>query len=94
MVLNIIEFSNYQVTKGGIVYNRYKKPTKRKWVGNNIYTKIYDINNKQRLVRVDKLVYQTYVQNPPYDYELEHIDGDEANCKLENLKYIPLNKED
>ncbi|WZP34465.1 HNH endonuclease [Enterococcus phage vB_Efm10_KEN22] len=94
MVFNIIEFSNYQVTKGGIVYNRHNKPTKRKWVGNHIYTKINDVNNKQRLVRVDKLVYQTYVQNPPYDYELEHIDGDEANCKLENLKYIPLNKKE
>lgn len=89
MVFNIIEFSNYQVTKGGIVYNKYNKPTRRKWVGNHIYTKINDVNNKQRLVRVDKLVYQTYIENPPNDYDLEHIDGNDANCKLENLKYIP-----
>lgn len=88
MVFNIIEFSNYEVTKGGIVYNRYHKPVRRKWVGNNIYTKIYDTNKKARTVRVDKLVYQTYVQNPPYNYDLEHIDGNNANCKLENLKYI------
>jgi hypothetical protein len=89
MVFNIIEFSNYEVTKGGIVYNRHNKPIRRKWIGNNIYTKIYDTNKKAHTVRVDKLVYQTYVQNPPYNYELEHIDGNQANCKLENLKYIP-----
>lgn len=94
MVFNITEFSNYEVTKGGIVYNRHHKPIRRKWIGNNIYTSIYDINKKKCLVRVDKLVYQTYVKNPPYDYELEHIDGDEANCNLENLKYIPLNKKE
>lgn len=93
MIFNIIEFSNYEVTKGGIVYNRYHKPIRRKWVGNNIYTTIYDTNKNARTVRVDKLVYQTYVQNPPYNYELEHIDGDAANCRLENLKYIsPKNK--
>lgn len=89
MVFNIIEFSNYEVTKGGIIYNRHHKPIRRKWLGNNIYTKIYDTNKKAHTVRVDKLVYQTYVQNPPYNYELEHIDGNQANCKLENLKYIP-----
>ena len=82
------------MTKGGIVYNRHHKPIRLKWIGNNIYTCIYYINKKKRFVRVDKLVYQTYVQNPPYDYELEHINGDEANCNLENLKHIPLNKKE
>ena len=93
MVFNIIKFSNYEVTKGGIVYNRYHKSVRRKWVGNHIHVTLNDTNKKARTVRVDKLVYQTYVQNPPYKYELEHIDGDEANCRLENLKYIsPKNK--
>lgn len=92
MVFNIIEFSNYEVTKGGIVYNRYHKPVRRKWLGDHIYVTLNDTNKKIRTVRVDKLVYQTYVQNPPYKYDLEHIDGNDANCKLENLKYI--NKEE
>lgn len=94
MVFNIIDFSNYEVTKGGIVYNRYHKPVRRKWLGDHIYVTLNDTNNKIRTVRVDKLVYQTYIENPPYDYELEHIDGNQANCKLENLKYININKED
>lgn len=94
MVFNIIEFSNYEVTKGGIVYNRYHKPVRRKWLGDHIYVTLNDTNNKIRTVRVDKLVYQTYIENPQHDYELEHIDGNQANCKLENLKYININKED
>lgn len=93
MCFNIIEFSNYNVTKGGIVYNRYRKPVRRKWSGSHIYVTLNDTHKNTRMVRVDKLVYQTYVQNPPYEYELKHIDGDDANCKLENLKYVPLNKE-
>lgn len=88
MVFNIIEFSNYEVTKGGIVYNRYHRRVKRRWFSNHIYVQIKDANKNSRKVRVDKLVYQTYVQNPPYNYDLEHIDGNDANCKLENLKYI------
>ena len=93
MVFNIIDFSNYEVTKGGIVYNRYHKPVRRKWVGNHIHVRLNDTSKKAHTVRVDKLVYQTYVQNPPYNYELEHVDGNQANCRLENLKYIsPKNK--
>lgn len=88
MKFNIMEFSNYQVTKGGIVYNRYHKPVRRKWLGDHIYVTLNDTNKKIRTVRVDKLVYQTYVQNPPYNYDLEHIDGNDANCNLENLNYI------
>lgn len=92
MIFNIVEFSKYTVTRDGIVYNKYNNSVRRKWIGNNIYVKIVDNLKNQRTVRVDKLVYQTYVQNPPYEYELEHIDGDQANCTLENLLFKKIDK--
>lgn len=46
MDFNIMEFSNYEVTKGGIVYNRYHKPVRRKWLGDHIYVTLNDTNNK------------------------------------------------
>lgn len=91
-MFHISDFEKYDVSEDGIVYNKRRKPVRRKWVGNNIYVQILNNDSKPKTVRVDKLVYQTYVQNPTCEYELEHIDGKQANCKLENLLYKPLDK--
>lgn len=92
MIFNIVEFSKYRVSRDGILYNKYNRSIRRKWVGDNIYVQILDNFNNVRTVRLDKLVYQTYVQNPPYEYDLEHIDGNQANCNVENLFFKKIDK--
>ena len=49
-------------------------------------------NNKYEVVRADKLVYVSFVDNTldPLDnsWDLTHLDGDWKNCHVDNLKKI------
>lgn len=79
------EFKTYNITKEGYVLNRRGKSVRKLWSNDNVVVSLKSIDGKAKRVRLDKLIYQRYNGNIASTYELEHLDGNNFNCKLENL---------
>jgi len=92
MMPNIItpinEFPNYMVTDDGKVFskrsNQYLNPFER-----NGYLRVTLCNHQNRKTKpIHRIVAITYIQNPNNLSEVNHIDGDKHNNKIENLEWV------
>ncbi|ERL64472.1 NUMOD4 domain-containing protein [Schleiferilactobacillus shenzhenensis] len=82
----------YEISSWGRVRNvdqpdRFLKPGRRR----HQYYFVASSNGRHRIYRLDKLVLSTF--DPAFDrhdpnWEIIHVDGDEANCALANLKAV------
>jgi hypothetical protein len=43
---------------------------------------------QNRYFRIHRLMAETFLELPPYSYEIEHLDGNRMNNALENLRVI------
>ena len=52
------------------------------------YTIILNVNGKQHLHLVHRLIAQTFIPNPDNKKEINHIDGNKHNNKIDNLEWV------
>lgn len=48
------------------------------------------VGGKQHRFKVDALVLEAFVEPRPTGYYVRHLDGDQGNCQLSNLRWSPV----
>lgn len=75
------------VTKEGLVYRKFND--KLVLCATEIRKGYERVNCKgHKTVSVHRLVYETFVGEIPADKEIDHVDTNKLNNKLDNLKYV------
>lgn len=85
----IIEnFTNYTITDTGIVTNTKTGHVKSQWLGRNGYLHV-DVqqNGVKKKLSVHRLLAMNFIPNPENKEQVNHIDGNKQNNKLENLEW-------
>lgn len=58
-------------------------------LGNRGYLKfLLSKDNKQKAQLLHRIVAQYFIPNPENKSEVNHIDGDKTNCRIENLEWV------
>ena len=83
------KFSNIFVEGTQIyVYRNEKYHPLSQWVDNvGYYQVVFRQNGKRRYVRVHRLIAETLLPNPNNLPQVNHIDGNKLNNKIENLEW-------
>lgn len=78
----------YFIDRNGNIYSSYIKRTmkQRTVCGYKAVTLLHD--NGKKFTGVHRLVYQTFVGQIPKKMEINHVDGNKSNNKLENLELV------
>lgn len=83
-------YEEYQVDTDGVVYSKKGKPLKYS-VNHNGYRIInFYSNNKRKGFGIHTLVANQFLDKPKDrdDYQVNHIDGNKENNRLENLEWV------
>ena len=85
----ITNFPNYEVSNLGQVRNITTNKLKACRVDHFGYkcTDLYN-NGKSKTIKVHKLVAESFIGNRPLNCEINHIDGNKQNNKVNNLEYV------
>lgn len=95
----IKDYPNYEISSEGEVYRKERvgylgNPIKRKrlkpYKGKNGYYMVYLFNGhgQKKSHYIHRLMYQTFIGDIPFKYEIDHIDGNRLNNKAENLRAV------
>lgn len=86
-----IEGYNYTVDEKGVVYRKYGSLRLPMTPVNNgigyLQVCLYS-NGKGKRFYVHRLVAQAFIDNPEKYPEIDHIDSDKSNNKVENLRWV------
>ena len=78
----------YKITRGAYIENRFDKEMKQSNHGQGYkLVTLTDRNGKSNTKRVHRLVAETYIPNPDGHKQVNHIDGDKANNRVDNLEW-------
>ena len=79
----------YEVSNCGNIRMRETKVNKSFRLSKDGYENVYLVENGKRKERfVHRIVAITFIDNPQYKPEVNHIDGDKQNNSLENLEWV------
>lgn len=80
-------FNNYKVSNLGYVINKKNKILKT-CISNRGYlmVQLYD-KNIRRIFNLHKLIAETFLIKENENYEIDHINGDKKDNKIENLRF-------
>lgn len=81
----IAEFPNYEVSTTGLFRQKVEKVERPGRISNNGYYIARLTGKKQRSVH--RLVATTFIPNPENKPQVNHIDGNRLNNKVENLEW-------
>lgn len=87
--------TRYEISKSGQIRHRKFKRILTPSYATNGYKQVGVRNDKeQRTITtcVHQLMASTYMRKKPAGYEINFRDGDKENVDLENLRYLPLQK--
>lgn len=93
MVKKIKEFENYYISSNGFVYKRNKKTKKLKELytiknSKHSYIKFNLQKNKKSVSKLlHRLIAEYFIPNPYNFTEVNHIDGNKKNNKINNLEW-------
>ena len=78
------------ITNNGLVYRKTKdeRLVLCKQTNYNGYLKICVVKPSKKLLRVHRLVWETFNGEIPDGYEIDHIDGNKQNNALSNLRCV------
>ena len=83
-------YEDYMIDEDGNVYSNKSgqvKKLKLKKTRGYLYASLFK-NKKQKTCYIHRLLYQTFVGNIPEGIEVDHIDRDKTNNKLNNLRLV------
>lgn len=93
--VTIEEFPNYQITKDGKIRNKSTQKIRKNSLGHLGYPVVsLRKNGKMYLRTIHILLARTFIPNPENKPEVNHIDGNKANYKLENLEWVTRKEND
>jgi hypothetical protein len=78
--------TRYFVTENGEVFHNEKKLKPYKQTKGYLRVDIWE-DNKRKTIYVHRMVMETFKENPLNHPQINHIDGDKENNKLENLEW-------
>lgn len=85
----IKEFPNYYATKEGKIISKRTGKELSKWIDNVGYYQCLLYKNGKRLhKRIHNLIAQTFLEEAKEKPEVNHIDGNKLNNKIENLEFV------
>ena len=85
---DIIGSKTYQVSNYGRVKNKITDYIlKPQLLSETYYGVRVDINGITKTVRIHCLVTEAFLGPRPYKYDINHIDGNKLNNRLDNLEY-------
>lgn len=91
----IEEFPNYEIARSGMIRNKTTNKVKKISKGHRGYPVVsLRKNGKMYLRTVHILLARTFIANPQNKPEVNHIDGNKANYKLENLEWVTRKEND
>lgn len=89
--LGNVKSNDRQITNSLGVTKKYKgillKFSRSGW-GGYYFVQLSDINNKKFRECVHRIVARTFIPNPNNKPQVNHIDGDKLNNRLENLEWV------
>ena len=84
--MNQYKNTRYFVTENGEVFHNEKKLKPYKQSKGYLKVDIWD-NNKKIPTYVHRMVAETFIPNPENHTQVNHIDGDKTNNRVENLEW-------
>lgn len=84
----IPDYPNYSIDVNGVVTNITTKRQVKQQLNQRRYIVELWKNNKKKHSLVHRLIAQAYIPNPNNLPQINHIDGNPSNNKLENLEWI------
>jgi len=89
MFKELKEDARYEISRDGIVRNKKTKAIKSQYVSSTGYYMVsISRDNKSNPYRVHRLLANNFIDNPLNLREVNHIDGDKLNNKLDNLEWV------
>ncbi len=87
ILIQIKDYDNYFINNYGTVYNKHlKELRKEKTKGGYLRVTLYK-NGKQKHFLIHRLVAQAFIPNPKNLPEVNHIDNNPVNNRVENLAW-------
>jgi len=95
--VTIPHYPNYKISNLGQVHNeRFNRPVKPRKTQTGVYiVSLCDNGKKQRCVSLHKLVAENFIPFQSTDgttYSIRHINGDKADNRSDNLRWVPSNE--
>lgn len=82
-------YDNYTINEDGDVFNKYDKKLSPVDNGKGYLMVGLTLNSGKRIVKtIHRLLAEAYIDNPMDFSDVNHIDGDRKNNKLENLEWL------
>lgn len=83
-----IEDSTYRASSNGYIINKQGRPLVGSENGKGYCQHQIKINNRVKSYYTARLIYEAFNGKIPEGLEIDHIDGDPRNNKLENLRAV------
>jgi hypothetical protein len=89
-MIQIKDFTNYSISRDGIVVNMVSGRVVKARVDNKGYLRVILRRDKLYARRVHRLLAVAFIPNPGNKKQINHKDGNKLNNSLENLEWCTL----
>nr|DAQ69232.1 MAG TPA: homing endonuclease [Caudoviricetes sp.] len=80
---------NVGITEQGDIINLKTNKPYSKWIDNvGYYQVMFRVDGKKKYVRIHRLVAEMFIDNPNNLPQVNHIDGNKLNNRVENLEWV------
>lgn len=88
--LNSLNFSKYGITKDGKVYSNYSREFMKTHNDKRGYPRVHlsDDSGKYHTLPIHRLVATKFIDNPEHKIQVDHINGDKTDNRVDNLRWV------